>query len=168
VEASRRQPVRCGMRGGGQAAATRAFAAVERDAPVDLVFSLGWAGALRTDLAPGVAYNAAGVIDARTGERFNCDAGAGAEWLVTSPVVADEREKAATGGAYGRGWWIWRLQRLRGWPRCDRFPFYCIKGVSDGLGRDCLISIGLSGLMDDLKLARFVLFVLVRPKYWPN
>jgi adenosylhomocysteine nucleosidase len=77
--------------GAGQAAATRAFAAVERDAPVDLLFSLGWTGALRADLTAGAAYNAAGVIDARTGERFRCEAGAGEEWLVTSPVVADER-----------------------------------------------------------------------------
>src|SRR5580692_10848116 len=56
--------------GAGQAAATRAFAAIEDGGPIDLVFSIGWVGALKPDLAPGTAYNVTGVIDARTGERF--------------------------------------------------------------------------------------------------
>ncbi|HWT66668.1 MAG TPA: hypothetical protein VN151_11190, partial [Terracidiphilus sp.] len=74
--------------GAGQAAATRAFAAVEQDAPIDLVFSVGWVGALKPGLIIGSAHNIGGVIDARTGERFRCDADSGELWLVTSPVVA--------------------------------------------------------------------------------
>lgn len=152
--------------GAGQAAATRAFAAVERDAPVDLLFSFGWAGALRADLAVGAAYNAAGVIDARTGERFRCEAGAGDEWLVTSPIVADEAEKRRLVAAYGAGLVdmeaaaLARLAQMRG------IPFYAIKGVSDGLGArlpDFNQFIGANGRFE---LARFVLFVSVRPKYW--
>ncbi len=79
--------------GAGQSAATRAFAAIEAGGPIDLVFSIGWAGALRPAIAPGTAHNVAGVIDVRTGERFNCDAGAGELWLATSPTVADAAEK---------------------------------------------------------------------------
>ncbi len=63
--------------GAGQAAATRAFAAIEDGGPIDLVFSIGWAGALTPDLAPGSAHNVAGAIDVRTGERFHCEAGTG-------------------------------------------------------------------------------------------
>jgi adenosylhomocysteine nucleosidase len=152
--------------GTGQAAATRAFAAVERDAPVDLVFSWGWAGALRANLPAGAAYNTAGVIDARTGERFHCEAGAGAEWLVTSPVVADEHEKRRLAAAYGAGLVdmeaaaVARLAQMRG------IPFYCIKGVSDGLGArlpDFNRFIGPDG---KFALARFVLFAATRPIYW--
>ncbi len=73
--------------GAGQPAATRAFAAIEDGGPIDLVFSVGWAGALTPRLAPGTAHNVAGVIDVRTGERFRCDAGAGEVWLATSPIV---------------------------------------------------------------------------------
>ena len=86
--------------GAGQAAATRAFAAIEDGGPIDLVFSVGWAGALTPDIAPGSAHNVAGVIDVRTGERFRCDAGAGDLWLVTSPKVADEAEKRRLASAY--------------------------------------------------------------------
>ena len=88
-------------RGEGQAAATRAFAALEEGGPIDLVFSIGWAGALTRDLlAPGSAHNVAGVIDTRTGERFRCDAGAGDLWLATSPRVANEAEKLRLAATY--------------------------------------------------------------------
>jgi len=53
-----------------------------------------------------------------------------------------------------------RLAQMRG------IPFYCIKGVSDGLGArlpDFNRFIGLDG---QFELLRFVLFVAVRPKYW--
>ena len=56
--------------GAGQAAATRAFAALEDGGPIDLVFSIGWAGALRGGIAPGSAHNIAGVIDVRTGDEL--------------------------------------------------------------------------------------------------
>lgn len=56
--------------GAGQAAATRAFAEVEKDGPVTSVISTGWVGALRAEFVPGRVYAVAGVIDAKTGERF--------------------------------------------------------------------------------------------------
>ncbi len=118
--------------GAGQDAATRAFAAIEEGGPIDLIFSIGWAGALRAEIAAGTAHNVAGVIDVRTGERFHCEAGAGELWLVTSPKVADEAEKRRLASAYNAALVdmeaaaIARLAAMRG------IPFYCIKGVSDG------------------------------------
>src|ERR1035438_3138165 len=56
--------------GAGVAAATRAFAEVEKSGEVNQVISTGWAGALREELAPGQAYDISTVIDSRTGERF--------------------------------------------------------------------------------------------------
>lgn len=56
--------------GAGQGAATRAFAEVEKDGPVTSVISTGWVGALAAEFVPGRVYAAAGVIDAKTGERF--------------------------------------------------------------------------------------------------
>ena len=86
--------------GSGQPAATRAFAAIEDGGPIDLVFSIGWAGALRAEILAGTAHNVAGVIDVRTGERFRCDAGAGELWLVTSPKVAPHSEKRRLTSTY--------------------------------------------------------------------
>src|SRR5581483_591917 len=117
--------------GAGQAAATRAFAGIEDGGPIDLVFSVGWAGALKAEILAGTAHNMAGVYDVRTGERFNCDADAGPLWLATSPTVANETEKRRLAMAYKAALVdmeaaaIARLAAMRG------IPFYCIKGVSD-------------------------------------
>ncbi|HEX3891717.1 MAG TPA: nucleoside phosphorylase [Terracidiphilus sp.] len=155
--------------GTGQAAATRAFAAVEADAPVDLVFSLGWAGALREGVPPGSAHNVAGVIDVRTGERFQCDAHAGSLWLATSPRVADETEKRRLAAAYPNvalidmeAAAIARLAQMRG------IPFYAIKGVSDAL--DAKLPDFNRFIAPDgrFQTGRFVLSSLLRPSYWPS
>lgn len=153
--------------GAGQEAATRAFSAIEEGGPIDLVFSIGWVGALRSDLAAGSAHNVAGVIDVKTGERFRCDAGAGELWLVTSPKVADAAEKHRLAAAYPTALVdmeaaaVARLTAMRG------IPFYCIKGVSDGLTErlpDFNRFISPSGQM---QLPRFIFFALCRPWYWP-
>jgi len=154
--------------GVGQSAATRAFAAIEDGGPIDLVFSVGWAGALTSSLAPGAAHNAAGVIDIRTGERFACDAGAGDRWLVTSPIVAGEAEKHRLAAAYKadlvdmEAAAIARLALMRG------IPFYCIKGISDGFTDklpDFNRFIRPDGQFD---MAGMVLFSILRPWHWPS
>jgi adenosylhomocysteine nucleosidase len=154
--------------GAGQDAATRAFAAIEDGGPIDLVFSVGWAGALTSALDSGTAHNVAGVIDVRTGERFNCEAGAGEQWLVTSSKVADEAEKRRLAGAYQadlvdmEAAAIARLAQMRG------IPFYCIKGISDGY-TDRLPDFNRFILPNGgFQLARFVLFAVLRPWYWPS
>jgi len=154
--------------GAGQAAATRAFAALEDGGPIDLVFSIGWAGALIPSAAAGTAHNMAGTIDMLTGDRFRCDAGAGELWLVTSPRVADEAEKLRLAEAYGAGLVdmeaaaVARLAAMRG------IPFYCIKGVSDGLNDHLPDFNRFITAQGGFRLARFVLFALLRPWYWPG
>jgi adenosylhomocysteine nucleosidase len=151
--------------GAGQEAATRAFAAVEEDAPIDLVFSVGLAGALTPQVATGSAHNLGGVIDVRTGERFQCDAEAGDLWLATSPRVADESEKRRLAAAYPAALVdmeaaaIGRLASMRG------IPFYCIKGVSDGL-TDNLPDFNRFLSNGRFRTAPFALYALFRPWYW--
>jgi adenosylhomocysteine nucleosidase len=153
--------------GAGQPAATRAFAALEDGGPIDLVFSIGWAGALRDNLPAGSAHNVAGVIDIRTGERIRCDAEAGNLWLVTSPRVADEKEKLRLASTYNAALVdmeaaaIARLAAMRG------IPFYAIKGISDSLHAklpDFNRFITPGGRMLTGKL---ILHVLPRPWHWP-
>ncbi|HVZ83798.1 MAG TPA: hypothetical protein VG893_08985 [Terracidiphilus sp.] len=153
--------------GAGQSAATRAFAAIEQDAPIDLVFSLGWAGALKPSLAAGSAHNIGGVIDSRTGERFRCDADAGDLWLVTSPTVAGHDEKLRLAETYSASLVdmeaaaIARLAQMRG------IPFYAIKGVSDPL--DAKLPDFNPFLAPDgrFRTLPFTLYALFRPWHWP-
>lgn len=153
--------------GAGQAAATRAFAGVEDGGPIDLVFSIGWAGALSAKIASGTAHNVAGVVDAKTGERFRCDAGAGDLWLATSPRVADQAEKQRLAAAYKADLVDMEAATVARLAAMRDIPFYCIKGVSDGLEErlpDFNRFIDAGGRFHT---SRFALFALLRPMYWP-
>ena len=152
--------------GAGVNQAAKAFAEVEKLGPITTVISTGWAGALRDDLAPGQANWVAGVIDTRTGERFVTAGQPSDCLLVTSPRVADLPEKKRLASTYlaalvdmeAAG--VARLARIRG------IPFYCIKGISDGHS-DQLPDFNRFILPGgQFKLARFVLFALLRPWYW--
>jgi adenosylhomocysteine nucleosidase len=152
--------------GAGQAAATRAFGAIEQEGPIDLVFSVGWAGGLSAEVALGEAYNVAGVIDVQTGERFSCEGGAGSLWLATSPKVADATEKRRLAISYGASLVdmeaaaIARLADMRG------IPFYGIKAVSDGFA-DKLPDFNRFMSNGEFKTGRFALYSLFTPWYWP-
>ncbi|MGH9598358.1 MAG: phosphorylase, partial [Terracidiphilus sp.] len=114
------------------------------------------------------AYNAAGVIDARTGQRFNCDAEAGPHWLVTSPIVANAAEKRRLAAAYNAALVdmeaaaIARLAAMRG------IPFYCIKGVSDGFTDRLPDFNRFLSPGGQFQLPQFVLFAILRPWRWPS
>ena len=147
-------------------AATRAFAEAEKSGPIDEVISTGWAGALREELVPGQAYDVSIVIDSRTGERFIAAGPPNNCWLVTSPHVADATEKKRLASTYEAALVdmeaaaVARLAKMRG------IPFYCIKGISDGYSDqlpDFNRFISPSG---QFKLARFMVFVLLRAWYW--
>jgi adenosylhomocysteine nucleosidase len=152
--------------GVGVDAATRAFAEIEKDGAVDSVFSTGWVGALSEDFLPGQVYPVSGVIDVRTGERFR-SAGEQCEcWLATSDRVADEREKRRLGVTYGASFVdmeaaaVARLAAMRG------IPFYCLKGVSDGLSDQLPDFNRFISEDGQFRLLLFILFVLFRPWYW--
>jgi adenosylhomocysteine nucleosidase len=88
-------------------------------------------------------------------------------WLVTSPKVADTAEKQRLAAAYGASLvdmeaaGVARLGAMRG------IPFYCVKGISDGY-RDQLPDFNrFIAVNGQFKLARFILFVLLRPWHWP-
>lgn len=153
--------------GTGQDAATRAFAGIEDGGPIDLVFSIGWAGALCENIAPGSAHNVAGVIDVQTGEKYSCDAGAGDLWLATSPRVADEEEKRRLARAYGAALVDMEAAAVARMALMREIPFYCIKGVSDAVDDrlpDFNRFIAPGGRFQTV---RFAFFVAFRPIYWP-
>jgi adenosylhomocysteine nucleosidase len=153
--------------GVGQQAATRAFAAIEDGGPIDLIFSIGWAGALRADLQPGMAYNMAGAIDVRTGERFNCDAHAGEQWLVTSPKVAGEAEKRRLSSTYNASLVDMEAAAIARLAKMREIPFYCFKGVSDAFDAQLPDFNRFITPTGQFQTGRLALYALLRPWYWP-
>jgi adenosylhomocysteine nucleosidase len=152
--------------GAGQAAATRAFAAIEESGPIDSVLSIGWAGALRPDLISGLAYSVTEVIDSRTGERFQT-AAPGHLTLVTSPIVADAPEKRRLATAYSAALVDMEAAAIARLALMREIPFFCVKGISDGY-TDQLPDFNRFMQPDGrFQLARFVLFCILRPWHWP-
>ncbi len=154
--------------GMGAAAAGRAFAAAEFTGSLDMVLSLGWAGALTNDAAPGHAY--AGefeVIDAQTGERFTSESADQTPARIVSTVgVASEQEKLRLAASYDallvdmESATVARLAKMRG------IPMYCFKGVSDGV-HACLPDLNpFIDISGKLAMGKFLAHVALRPKYW--
>jgi adenosylhomocysteine nucleosidase len=152
--------------GAGAEAALRAWAAVERTEPIDRVISTGWAGALGTECVAGGVYRVAGVVDARTGERFSAG-GCGGVWLVTSDRVAGREEKRRLAAAHGASLvdmeaaGVARIAAGRG------IPFACLKGVSDGAGERLPDFGGFISAEGQFRLAAFLAHAAIRPWLWP-
>jgi adenosylhomocysteine nucleosidase len=147
--------------GMGAAAARRAFTAAEFAGSLDMVLSVGWAGALtHAAIEPAMAE----IIDAQTGERFSC--GFGQQRLVTTAQVANEAEKRRLRDTYGavavdmEAAAVARLAQMRG------IPVHCFKTISDSLDArlpDINPFIDVDG---KLKMVAFLTHVAVRPQYW--
>ena len=154
----------CG--GMGTTAALRGFAAAEHAGTLDMVLSVGWAGALDDGMKPGQCYAVSQVIDALTGERFSLTESNRALRLVTTSRVADEAEKNRLRSSYGAALVdmesaaIARLAQIRSIPIC------CFKGVSDGRGADLP---DINPFIDEhgqLRILPFLGYVALRPQYW--
>jgi adenosylhomocysteine nucleosidase len=153
--------------GAGVDAATRAFAEAEKSGPIDEVISTGWAGALREEFLLGQAYDVSTVIDARTGERFVATCPPNDCCLVTSSRVAGAGEKKRLASTYDatlvdmEAAGVARLAKMRG------VPFYCVKGISDGPSDQLPDFNSFISPNGQFKLARFVVFAVLRPSNWP-
>jgi adenosylhomocysteine nucleosidase len=152
--------------GMGTTAALRSFAAAEHIGTLDMVLSVGWAGALTDEMLPGHCYIVSEVIDSLTGERFFLTDGNRKLRLVTTTQVANEAEKNRLRGSYGAALVdmessaISRLAQIRGIPIC------CFKAVSDGRGAKLP---DINPFIDEhgqLRIPSFLGYVALRPQYW--
>ncbi len=162
--------------GMGAEAARRAFAAAEAHGPLDVVLSVGVAGALAPKGHPGASRVGdcrvlTQVIDAQTGERFPLAAStlAGGEKVLsiaTTARVADAAEKRRLFETYGavmvdmEAATVARLAAMRA------IPMGCIKAVSDDAEArlpDLNRFIDATG---QLRFPSFLLHVALRPQSW--
>jgi adenosylhomocysteine nucleosidase len=154
--------------GMGAEAARRAFAAAESDGPLGMVLSVGWAGALRGETAPGSVHVPTEVIDTLTGEHFDLTQGKRKSRLITTPRVADAAEKQRLVATYQgavlvdmESATVARLAEMRG------IPLICIKGVSDAVRANLP---DLNPFIDKrgrMRMIAFLAHVAFRPQYWP-
>ncbi len=152
--------------GMGAAAARRAFAAAEFLGSLDMVLSVGWAGALVRECGPGQCFAASEVIDAQTGERFALTGESRRLRVVTAARVADESEKRRLAATYGAALVemeaaaVARLAQMRG------IPMVCFKAVSDGMDAELPDLNPFIDISGKLRMGPFLAHVALRPGYW--
>jgi adenosylhomocysteine nucleosidase len=154
----------CGGMGAG--AALRSFAEAEVSGPLDIVLSVGWAGALESGMKTGECYILSEVIDSQTGERFSLATGDRKLRVVTTARVADEMEKLRFRETYGAALvdmeaaTIARLAQARSLPMC------CFKAVSDGPEAKLPDLNSFISEQGQLQLMPLLAHVALRPRYW--
>jgi adenosylhomocysteine nucleosidase len=152
--------------GMGSAAAIRSFAAAEHIGSLDLVLSVGWAGALDEGMQPGHCYIPSEVIDALTGERFDLTDGNRKQRLITTPHVANEAEKVRLHNTYAAALVDMEASAIARLAQIRDIPICCFKAVSDGHGAKLP---DLNPFIDErgqMRMMPFLAHIALRPQHW--
>jgi adenosylhomocysteine nucleosidase len=154
--------------GMGADAVRRAYTAAVSDGPVDMLLSVGWAGALTAEIQPSAVYVATEIIDAQTGEHFRLSAERQLV-LVTTARVADAVEKSRLAATYAgaalvdmEAAMVARLAAMQG------IPVLCIKGVSDEAGADLPDLNSFIDQAGQMRMLPFLAHIALRPRVWPS
>jgi adenosylhomocysteine nucleosidase len=159
--------------GMGEAAAERACAIAMREAPLNTLVSLGWAGALSCGLQPGDAYVVNEVVDGASGEAFLTQSparqgNAPPFKLVTIDHVALAVEKKRLGQSYKAVLVDMEAVTVARFARSQGIPFYCLKAVSDTATEVLPDFSRYTDTQGQLQLAALLAHVAIRPRYWPG
>lgn len=158
----------CG--GIGAEAARRATEAVIVFYHPGEVWSVGFAGALQPGLKAGTLFLPDLVIDAGDGSRAQVSGGPreGKRSLVTFHAVADAKQKAKLGQAYGAQAVDMEAAAVARGAQKYNLPFRAVKVISDDAGfaiPDLARFVTSNG---QVQTGRIALFAILRPWLWPG
>jgi adenosylhomocysteine nucleosidase len=131
-----------------------------------LVQSVGFAGALDTNLRIGDMVSPAVVVDARDGSRIALERGKGV--LITFMTVADAAQKANLGQAYGAQAIDMEAAAVAAAARAHGIQFAATKVISDGLNFEMPETARFIDPRGRFRTTAFALFVAIRPWLWPR
>lgn len=158
-------PVMAFAGGMGSAAAMRAFGRAMQVCQPVTVLSVGWAGALLQDTAPGTVVKASMVRDLNTGEMYPAEGDGGL--LLTASRVALPAEKARLAATYAgsvavdmEAATVARLALANG------LSFRAMKAISDRRDEDLPDMNPFLTAQGRFATARFVAHVVTKPQYW--
>lgn len=153
--------------GMGRDEATRACERVFATGPVDVLISMGWAGALSCGVKPPHAFEVKEVVDTQTGERFLTGQEQGLR-LVTLDHVAGVKEKRELAESYRAVLVDMEAATVARLALARSVPFLCCKGISDG-STDVLPDFSrFISRTGQMQMGAFLAHVAVRPRYWRN
>ncbi len=97
--------------------------------PISYIFSVGWAGALKSEISAGSVQHPACVIDALTKQKFAAMAGTGT--LVTVGSVANAEEKQALAAEFDADFVDMEAATVARMAAEQGIPFAVVKAISD-------------------------------------
>ncbi len=162
--------------GMGAARATLATAAALALGPAHLLISAGWAGGLHEGVAGGTAHRIRRVVDAATGEAYECagteserpgDLRAGtAATLVTAGQVASVERKRRLREQYSADLVDMEAATVARLARARNLPFLAVKAVSDEHDFELPGMDRFASASGQFRERAFALHLAVRPHLW--
>ena len=155
--------------GMGAARVSLAVAAALAHGHVDLLLSVGLAGACDPSLAAGDVLEASLVIDSQSGERFTPAALSGIAdpaILVTTPRIASPSEKQRLHATYNAAAVDMEAATVARLARAHNIPFAALKTISDGHTVDLTHLSRFSNPRGHFRTSAFALHTALRPHIW--
>ncbi len=152
--------------GMGAPAATRGveqlFAAA---CTLDALLSVGWAGALVSDLRAPSAVTVSEVVESRTGERYLIEP-LGGSTLVTTDRIVLHKEKQALGPRYHASLVDMEAATVARLARARDVRFLCVKAISDDAESRLPDFNRFTDASGQLRTTPLVAHVILRPVSW--
>jgi adenosylhomocysteine nucleosidase len=152
--------------GMGSARVTPAVEAALREPGIELLVSTGLAGACSPAIPAGEVFEASTVIDAMTGERFDCEVSSFQHVLVTAEAVAGAREKARLHASYNAAFVDMEAATVARLAAAKGLRFRAIKGISDGHDFEMESMSRFADARGQFRTAAFALHIALRPANW--
>ncbi len=154
--------------GMGSARVTLAVEAALRDSGIELLVSTGLAGACSPEIAAGEVVEASTVIDARTGERFDCAVPGLQRVLVTTETIAGRREKSRLLATYSAGFVDMEAATVARVAYANGLRFRAVKGISDAHDFEMESLSRFADARGHFRTAAFALHTALRPASWQS
>ena len=152
--------------GMGPKRVTRALELAESRAQLDSLISVGYAGALRAGMAVDRVYWPAIVINATTGERFECNDGNGT--LVTTDHGVGREEKLRLAARWGADLVDMETATVARLAQMRNLPFRTLRAISDRV-KDKLPDLGrFTDERGGFREASFAAYIALHPWLIPS
>ncbi|MDR5729175.1 MAG: phosphorylase [Terriglobia bacterium] len=145
---------------------TLAFELAASRGPLQSVISVGYAGALRGGMAADTVYWPGTVIDAKTGERFECKDGRGI--LVTTDHVVNAVEKSSLADRWNADLVDMEAATVARFAQARSLPFRTLRAISDEAW-DKLPDLNLfTNELGGIRESSFTVYIALRPWLIPT
>jgi len=152
--------------GMGSLRATLAFEAARAMAPIEVVISVGMAGACSAGLVVGEMAEAAVVVESRTGERYTVVSSPHTHVLVSSEAIAGVKDKSRFAETYGAAMVDMEAATIARLAVAHGLRFRAMKAISDGHEFEMPSLSQFEDHNGHFRTGAFAMHTALRPQQW--